>query len=409
MQIQPSYLATNLSMQTELIKTTLDQFVSDNHIPGYNCLISQKGKSTSYIESGKMDVAAGKDIARDTIFRIYSMTKPLTSVAMMQLYEQGLFQLDDPVKKFIPKWKNLQVFSNGDADSFSVTPPSRLMTIRDLFTHTSGFTYDFMQSHPVDELYRRSGIIGASFDTSLEEKVEIMASLPLQFSPGTRWNYSVSTDALGYLVQLLSEQPLDRYIDHHITQPLGMVDTAFNITTDKLDRFAACYMVNPESGGYEIEDTPETSRFLKKPAFISGGGGMVSTIDDYHRFCQTLLNRGTLDGTQLLKPETVSLMTQNQLPDNKDLAQMGQPTFSETPYEHIGFGLGFSVVLDGSKTSQRATTGEFAWGGMASTCFWVDPKNALIVIFMTQLIPSSAVPIRAALRESVYTSLANEN
>jgi len=355
-----------------------------------------------------MNVAADKAVARDTIFRIYSMTKPLTSVAMMQLYEQELFQLNDPVQKYIPKWQGLKVFSGGDADDFTVTSPSRPMTIRDLFTHTSGFTYDFMNSHPVDELYRRHGITGASFHTSLEEKVEIMASLPLQFSPGSRWNYSVSTDALGYLVQLLSNQPFDEYIEQHITRPLGMIDSAFDITPDKLDRFAACYMANPESGGYEIEDAPESSRFLNKPEFISGGGGMISTIDDYHRFCQALLNHGKLDNHQLLKPETVALMTQNQLPDNKDLAQMGQPTFSETPYEHIGFGLGFSVVLDGSKTIQRATTGEFAWGGMASTCFWVDPKNELIVIFMTQLIPSSAIPIREALRESVYTSLANE-
>jgi len=392
-------------MQPELIKTTLDQFVSDNHIPGYNCLISQKGKPTNYIQGGLMNVATGKAVARDTIFRIYSMTKPLTSVAMMQLYEQGAFQLDDPVKQYIPQWRDLKVFAEGDADSFTVTSPIRPMTIRDLFTHTSGFTYDFMQTHPVDELYRRSGITGASFDTSLEEKVEIMASLPLQFSPGSRWNYSISTDALGYLVQLLSNQSFDEYIEEHITRPLGMVDSAFHIAPEKLDRFAACYMVDTESGGYQIEDTPETSRFLKKPAFISGGGGMISTVDDYHRFCQALLNQGRLDGHQLLKPETVGLMTQNQLPENKDLARMGQPTFSETPYEHIGFGLGFSVVLDGSKTIQRATTGEFAWGGMASTCFWVDPKNALIVVFMTQLIPSSAVPIREALRNSVYTSL----
>lgn len=388
----------------EKVKGALDAFVENGQIPGYNCLISHNGEELMYLEQGKMDAEANKPVRRDTLFRIYSMTKPLTSVAMMQLYEKGLFDLGDPVSDYIPEWENLQVFQDGDSEEYTVSPPDRQMTILDLLTHTSGFTYDFMQSHPVDALYRQNQITGESLHVSLQEKVRIMAKLPLQFSPGTQWNYSVSTDAIGYLVQLLSGKPLNEYVRESITGPLGMPDTGFSVSDDQLDRFAACYQVDPNSGTFLLQDAPNSSRFRQLPAFISGGGGMVSTIDDYHNFCLALLQKGSLNERQLLEPSTVDLMTRNHLPGNRDLAAMGQPVFTETPLDHVGFGLGFAVTLDGQKAEIPANTGEFSWGGLASTYFWIDPVDSLIVIFMTQVIPSDALPIRKRLRESVYAT-----
>jgi CubicO group peptidase (beta-lactamase class C family) len=321
---------------------------------------------------------------------------------MMQLFERGLFKLDDEVSRYIPSWKNLVVFKSGTAEQFQTCEPQRPMTIRDLLTHTSGLTYFFQNSHPVDEMYRHQGIDAEQASGSLEQKIERLTNIPLQFSPGSRWNYSVSTDVIGYLIQVISDTALDHYIEQNICSPLGLVDTRFQVSSSALERFAACYEYVHEDQSFKLQDDPMSSPYLKPPHFLSGGGGMVSTIDDYHRFASMLLNKGCYNGHQIIEEKTLALMTQNQMPDNRDLAAMGQPVFSETPYDGIGFGLGFSVVLDPASAKISGSLGDFGWGGAASTYFWVDPVEKLIVVFMTQLLPSNAYQLRSELRDGVY-------
>jgi CubicO group peptidase (beta-lactamase class C family) len=387
------------------IDAFVNRYVDDGKLPGCLCMVSHHGRQAHFLAQGAMDVERKKPMARDTIFRIYSMSKPITSVALMMLYEQGHFQLDDPVAKYIPAWKDLKVFVSGDESNFEVSDPLRAMTIKDLFTHTSGLTYGFMHSHPVDAMYRANDIGGMSVGGTLESMVAILADTPLQFSPGSQWNYSVSTDVLGYLVQLFSDQDLDEYVAQQITGPLGMTDTGFMVPDDKTDRFAACYERVRKNDSFRLQDDPQQSAYLQRPSFFSGGGGMVSTLDDYHRFTKMLLGRGELAGVRLLGRKTAEYMTLNHMPGNRDLAAMGQPVFSETSYEGVGFGLGFSVVLDPAAANVLDSPGEFAWGGAASTYFWVDPTEELIVIFMTQLLPSSSYPLRRQLKTLVYQAL----
>jgi len=387
------------------VQRHLRTYVDDGRLPGYLCLVSRRGAEALFLDYGQMDVARGRSIARDTIFRIYSMTKPITSVALMTLYERGKFQLDDPVARYIPRWRDLKVFAGGDARAYDVKAPDRPMTIKDLFTHTSGLTYGFLNAHPVDALYRANGVGGMGNEGTLEDMIEKLTELPLQFSPGARWNYSVSTDVLGYLVQKLADRDLDDYIRETITGPLGMADSGFALPAAEYHRLAACYERVPGTDTYRLQDDPSTSPYRIRPTFLSGGGGMVSTIDDYHRFTLMLLNRGELDGERILGRKTVEYMTLNHLPGNRDLAAMGQPTFSETSYDGIGFGLGFSVVIDPAAANVLDSVGEYAWGGAASTYFFVDPAEELIVIFMTQLLPSSSYPVRRQLKALVYQAI----
>ena len=389
----------------ENVQNFMAGYVEDGRLPGYACLVSRRGAEALFLTCGDMDVERGKPIRRDTIFRIYSMTKPITSVALMMLYEKGHFQLDDPVAKYIPSWKDLKVFAGGDEHDYQVTDPARAMTVKDLFTHTSGLVYGFQHAHPVDAMYRARGQGELRTQGTLDDMIEMLAEVPLKFSPGTRWNYGVSTDVLGYLVQRFADQPLDAYIAERITGPLGMVDSDFSVRQGQAERFAACYHRPPGSDTCKLQDDPQTSPYLSRPTFLSGGGGMVSTIDDYHRFTQMLLGKGELDGARLLGRKTVEYMTINHMPDNQDLKGMGQPVFSETPYEGIGFGLGFSVVIDPAAANVLDSVGDYAWGGAASTYFWNDPSEDLTVLFMTQLIPSSSYPIRRQLKALVYQAL----
>ncbi len=383
----------------------LDAYVQDGRYPGYACLVSRGGIPVWFRAHGQRDVARDLPVTRDTVFRIYSMTKPITSVALMMLYEQGHFQLDDPVSAYIPEWRDLRVFAGGDAASFTVRAPDRPMQIKDLFTHTSGLTYGFLHAHPVDALYRANGIGGLANGGTLTDMIRNLAELPLQFSPGTRWNYSVATDVLGYLVQRFSDRDLDDYVRTFITEPLGMADSGFAVPESAWSRLAACYERAPGTRTFRLQDDPQTSAYRSRPSFLSGGGGMVATIDDYQRFATMLLNGGELDGVRLLGRKTLAHMTTNQLPGGVDLAAMGQPTFSETSFDGIGFGLGFSVVLDPAAANVLDSPGEFAWGGAASTYFFVDPVESLTVVFMTQLLPSSAYPVRRALKTLVYQAL----
>ncbi len=378
-------------------------YLKPGKLPGAVTLVSRQGQVVWTHAQGLMDVERQKPARRDTLFRIYSMTKPVTSIAMMQLYEQGRFQLDDPVQKYIPAWKDLKVYKSGHWPTFETEPPSRTMTIRDLLTHTAGLTYGWLDRTQVDAAYRQLKLDGGG-SLTLDKLVERLAELPLEFSPGSAWNYSVATDVVGYLVQRLSDQPLDEYFQDHIFDPLGMDDTGFQVPAAKLDRFAACYLHQP-GDTMKLQDDPERSRYLRHPNFLSGGGGLVSTVDDYHRFAQALCQGGAYQGQRIIGRKTLEYMRCNHLPGNQDLPALSIGAFSETPYAGNGFGLGFSVRTEVAGAGTIGSVGEFGWGGLASTYFVVDPVEELVVVFMTQLMPSSAYPIRQELRALVHGAL----
>jgi CubicO group peptidase (beta-lactamase class C family) len=337
----------------------------------------------------------------------------------MMLFEEGRVALDEPVHKYIPEWKNLGVFVAGTAPAFLTRPPSRPMLIVDLLRHTSGLTYGFQQRSNVDAAYREKKLGEVEKAGTLETMIEDLAKIPLEFSPGEAWNYSVSTDVIGYLIGKISGQPFEQFLKERIFDPLGMSDTDFYEPAEKAHRFAACYSADPKGGmtfhtaerkaTLTLQDDPATSSFLSPPTLISGGGGLCSTTADYLTFCRALLNGGELGGVRLLGPKTLKLMTSNHLPGGRDLPEMSRSLFSEATYNGIGFGLGFSVTMDAAKTLIPGSAGEYAWGGAASTSFWIDPAEELIAIFMTQVLPSSAYPIRRELRTMIYAAIAESN
>lgn len=386
-----------------LVKIDLmtQKYIDEGKLPGTITVVARRGKIAHFECQGRMDIEADKMVAQDTIFRIYSMSKPVTSVALMMLYEDGHFQLDDPISRFVPSFENMEVYISGNRDEYKTQPADRQITIRDLLTHTAGFTYGFMRTSVVDTLYRDKAVEESE---TLAEMVNKLSELPLLFSPGSRWSYSVATDVCGYLVELISGERFDQFLQEQIFEPLGMLDTGFSVPESKVHRFAANYERTADDG-LQLTDSPETSHYIQDVTYFSGGGGLVSTARDYLRFAQMLLNKGELEGERILGRKTVELMTTNHLPNNGDLTSMGQPVFSETPYDGIGFGLGFSVMLDPATAHILGTPGEFAWGGAASTYFWVDPGEELIAILLTQLMPSSSYPIRREFRVLVYQSI----
>ena len=383
----------------------LARYIEAGKLAGALTLVARRGQVAYCEPLGHLESERRRPMTRDAIFRIHSMTKPIASVGLMMLYEQGKLQLDDPVHRFIPSWKNLQVFVSGNHPSFATAPVARAMTVRDLLSHTSGLTAGFMERTNVDAAYRRLGVADrARPDYTLQAMVDTLAQLPLEFSPGTRWNYSVSTDVVGHLIEVISGQPLDVYLRESILEPLGMRDTGFVIAEEQIPRFAANYQRQAD-GTLTLVDDPEQSAY-RECSFFSGGGGLVSTAPDYFRFTAMLRNRGELDGVRLLGRKTVELMTTNHLPGGQDLAQLAQAgMFTETAYAGVGFGLGFSVMQSPARAHILGTPGEYAWGGAASTAFWIDPAEDLIVIFMTQLMPSSSYPLRRELRVLTYASL----
>jgi CubicO group peptidase (beta-lactamase class C family) len=400
-----SNIVSGLSIdRLERIPRHLDEhYIQPGRMPCAVTLVARHGQVVWSHAQGLMDMAGDKPAQRDTLFRIYSMTKPVTSIAMMQLYEQGRFLLDDPVHKYLPGWKNLRVYKSGLWPDFLTEPATSTMTIRDLLTHTSGLTYGFLNRTNVDAAYRELKLDGSGTLT-LDKLIDRLAQLPLEFSPGTGWNYSVATDVVGYLVQLLSGQPLDEYFREHIFAPLGMTDTGFQVREDQLERFAACYLHQPDDT-MKLQDDPVRSRYRKTPGFLSGGGGLVSTVDDYHAFAQALCQGGEYQGQRIIGRKTLEFMRSNHLPDNLDLPSLSVGAFSETPYAGSGFGLGFSVKTDVARSQANGSAGEFGWGGLASTTFFVDPVEDMVVVFMTQLMPSSAYPVRQQLRAMVYGAL----
>ena len=382
------------------------RYIEPGKIAGCSTLVSRYGEIAYRSDFGCADLERNRAVMPDTIFRIYSMTKPITSVALMMLYERGYFQLGDAVEKYIPGWKDLQVFESGSYPGFKTRPVSRKMTITDLLSHQSGLSYGFespLQSE-VDTAYQKSQVPRNGTNATLQEMVDKLAGLPLEFSPGSGWKYSLATDVCGYLVQVLSGEPLDQFFRKNIFEPLAMVDTGFVVPPGQIDRFAANYTRRRDKT-LKLEDDPLASRYLESPTFLSGGGGLVSTMSDYFRFCKMLLNGGELDGNRILGPRTISLMTRNHLTGGKDLTQMSHGGFSETTNDGVGFGLGFATVLDPVVAQGIGTAGEYYWGGAASTIFWIDPIEKLIVIFMTQLMPSDTFNFRGQLKAIVYPAI----
>jgi CubicO group peptidase (beta-lactamase class C family) len=392
--------SAQLARVSEHLRT---RYVEPQKIPGSITLVARGGEACYLDIQGHRDVARGTAMTEDSILRIYSMSKPITSLAMMTLLERGLFSLDDPVHRFIPAWRDLGVWTAGSYPLFATEPCKRAMTIRDLFTHTSGLTYDFLRATNIDYAYRKQQVGNPQPGYTLQDMVDQLALLPLEFSPGERWNYSLATDVLGHLIEVISGQSLPDYLRTAIFEPLGMTDTSFGIEPEKVNRFASCYERNLKKE-MVLNDDGQDSQFANR-SFYSGGGGLLSTVGDYYRFCQMLLGGGTLDGTRIIGSRTLEFMTRNHLPDDVDLSEFATGGFSESAYEGVGFGLGFATKMDPVYNGYPASTGSFFWGGLASTLFWVDPAEDLVVIFMTQLMPSSTFNFRGQLENIIYGAL----
>jgi CubicO group peptidase (beta-lactamase class C family) len=361
-------------------RAALQKLVDEKRIAGGIVVVARRGKVAQFETCGLMDIEDGKPMKHDTIFRIYSMSKPITSVAAMILYEEGKLKLDDPVSKYIPEFEGSRVVTDRNAEEVSTVPAEREMTVRDLMRHTSGLTYGIFGNTNVDKLYRKSVQLSGS-PVELKDMAKNLAPIPLLYQPGTKWHYSVSTDVLGRVVEVASGQRLDTFFTERIFEPLGMEDTSFYVPDEKMDRFATNYSPDPQ-GGLKPIDEPETTRYAKMPTFLSGGGGLVSTASDYMRFCLMLLNRGKLGETRLLKGRTVRMMTRNQLPEQAYPIGSGGRA-------GVGFGLGFSVRVERSEQAAASRLGEYGWGGMASTHFWISPRDKTAVVVLTQHIPYS--------------------
>ena len=385
-------------------------YIDSGKIAGCQVLVARHGKPAYFRSFGLMDRERNKPMRDDTIVRIYSMTKPITSVALMTLYEQGYFQLNDPVYRFVPEWRDQRVWVSGEGASMQTERPHRPVSMRDMLSHTGGLTYGAAlvalgapdTGHPVDKVYAEVGVRRGEGET-LKDFVKKLGRVPLRYQPGERWQYSLSTDVCGALVEIISGKRFDKYLQETIFDPLGMNDTSFWVRPEKLPRFAANYRRTAEKTLKLVED-PEKSTYLKEPTFFSGGGGLTGTIADYWRFCEMLRRGGELDGKRVLGPRTIDLMHMNHLKDGKDLTSMAIGSFSETANEGVGFGLGFATTLD-PVTSGSIVSGDYYWGGAASTIFWVDKKEDLVLVFMTQLMPSGAFNFRGQLKSIIYSSI----
>lgn len=380
-------------------------YVDDGRLPGWLVLVARGGRIAHLSTYGMRDRERSRPVEPDTIWRLASMTKPVTSVAAMMLYEEGAFELKDPISRWIPAFEHMRVYRSGSSARPDTRPATEPIRVWHLLTHSAGLTYGFHHSHPVDAMYRSAGFEwGTPPGADLEACCDMWASLPLLFEPGAEFNYSVATDVLGRLVEVVSGQSLDQFFRSRIFEPLGMSDTAFWVDPTRADRLASAYMANPDGTSAPALLINGEAALAPPPAW-SGGGGLSGPAGDYLRFAEMLRRGGELDGVRLLSPRTVSYMTRNQLPGGADLEAFGRPLFAETTFDGVGFGLGFSVVTDPAAGKVLTSRGEFGWGGAFSTAFWVAPEEDLTVMFFTQLLPSSAHPIRSQLKQLVYQSL----
>jgi CubicO group peptidase (beta-lactamase class C family) len=376
-------------------------------VPGKiaGCLTAVLRRDTlAYLHvAGERDRERSLPMTPDTLFRIYSMTKPVTSVALMMLWERGLFSLDDAVHRYIPEFRDLRVRRGGSWPNFLTEAPARPMRVRDLLLHTAGLTYDFMYATNIDQAYRELRVGRPAPGYTLQAMIEQLAMLPLEFSPGERWNYSLATDVIGVLIERLSGRTLPEFFREEIFEPLGMDDTVFSPRPGQLERFASCY-TRDATRALVLDDDAQASHFADR-SFYSGGGGLLSTASDYLRFCRMLLGGGVLDGQRIIGRRTLDFMVANHLPGGGDIASLSVSGFSETHNEGVGFGLGFACKTDPVRNGYPASAGTYYWGGLASTLFWVDPAEELIVLFLTQLIPSSTFNFRGQLEALVYAAL----
>ena len=382
-----------------------ERYVDDGRLPGWLIAVTRHGRLAHLSTYGRRDIENDLPVELDTVFRIFSMTKPITSVAAMMLYEEGAFELTDPISRFIPSFRDVKVYRSGSAINPTLEPASEPFRVWHLLTHTAGLTYGFHHAHPVDTMYRNAGFEwGTPSGADLAACCDAWAGLPLLFQPGREWNYSVSTDVLGRVVEVASGQSLDEFFRERILGPLGMTSTGFSLDEADKERLAALYV--PEPGSRKaVRFDPLGAVASTRPTFLSGGGGLVSTARDYLRFADMLRRGGELDGVRLLGPRTVAYMASNHLPGGFDLESIGRPLFAETTFDGVGFGLGFSVVTDSVKNRVLSGNGEFGWGGAASTAFWVDPVEDVTAVFLTQLLPSSTHPIRSQLKGLVTQAI----
>ncbi len=389
-RVKPTAEGMNMEKLSE-VNGVVDKLIGENKLAGAVVAISRNGKVVHFSTHGMRDRAGKVAMTKDTIFRIYSMTKAITTAAAMMLFDDGKFALDDPVSKYAPEFKELKVHKK-DGN----VRPEREMTVRDLMRHTSGLTYGFFGSSAVDKMYQKARVLDER--GTLEDMVQKLGDLPLAFDPGTDWTYSVASDVLGRLVEIWSGQTLEKFFQERVFDPLHMKDTGFHVPEEKLDRFAVNY--SPDGvGGLRVNDTAtEASKYSRKPTFLSGGGGLVSTTRDYLHFLQMIANGGELFGKRLLKKSTVEMMTKNQLDSELMPIKIGLPR------PGIGFGLGFSVRVKRSAWDPAGPVGEYGWGGAASTHYWISPKHNLVVVTMEQTMPYSFL-LEFALKKLIYDAI----
>ncbi len=381
-----------------------DRYVASGKLPNAQLLIGRDDAIVHFANIGH-GREGGQAIDETSLFRIASMTKPITSVAFMMLVEEGRVAIDTPVHHVLPELKGVGVYNGGGGGvPFATKPTADPMRMIDLLRHTAGFTYGFQNRSNIDAAYRELKIESWHGNLDLDGFVAALGTLPLEFSPGEAWNYSVATDVLGAVVQRVAGQPLADVFKQRIFDPLGMHDTFFEVPADKLHRLTDCYTFVPGKGRI-MYDRGEASAWARTPKLVSGGGGLVSTAIDYHRFCRMCLNGGALDGARLLSRKSIDLMTMNHLPGDSDLATMSRSLFSETTNAGTGFGLGFAVTTNVARTMIPGSVGEFYWGGMFSTAFFIDPAERIIMVFMTQMSPSNIYPIRRELKTLIYSAL----
>ena len=391
------------SARLNRIGKAMQSYVDERKLAGLITMIARRGQVLHFECFGMMDIEAGKSMQSDTIFRIHSMTKPITSVAVMMLYEQGDFQLKDPVSRFIPGFKDLRVFVKATESGLELAEPEREVTMQDLLTHTSGLVYGDPEGSPVEAAVWQADREAEKVapDETLEEWIQRLVRLPLAHQPGSKWHYGLSTDVLGCVVEVISGLAFDTFLEQRIFSPLGIVDTGFYVPQEKISRLATMY--GPaEGGGLQIMDTPETSKYSKPKRFLSGGGGLVSTASDYMRFAQMLLNGGEMNCVRLLSRETVKLMTTNHLSDELIPIQLDPLT---SYLKGHGFGLGFAVITNVAQSGMYGSEGSYWWGGAANTFFWVDPREKLIGLIMPQFLASGRYPIQRELQELTYQAI----
>lgn len=383
-----------------------ERYLDSGKLPHAQLLLARDGEIVHFSHQGPAR-EGGAPVDEGTLFRIASMTKPITSLAFMMLVEEAKIALDTPVHHILPELKGVGIYAGGGVgEPFATAPTTEPMRMVDLLRHTSGLTYSFQNRTNVDAAYRASKMESWHGNLTLDEFVAALGKLPLEFSPGTEWNYSVSTDVLGAVVQRVSGLPFETFLEQRILAPLRMHDTFFQVPNEKVDRLSDCWALDENTGLRVMYDRGETSAWSRFPKLVSGGGGLVSTALDYHRFCTFCLNGGVLDGIRLVSSKTIELMTMNHLPGGSDLATMSKALFSETTNAGVGFGLGFAVTTDVARTLMPGSVGEYYWGGMFSTAFFIDPVERIHMVFMSQLTPSMRYPIRRELKTMIYSALA---